>query len=79
MLTLTSPVDTWAHHLPAGAKLLALCVFTAALFALKNPVLLAIAALIVITAALSCGRIFAQASLRLLRPLSFFIDRKSVV
>lgn len=32
MLTLTSPVETWMHRPAAGGKLLALCLFTAALF-----------------------------------------------
>jgi biotin transport system permease protein len=32
MLTLTSPVETWAHRLPAGLKLAALAVATTGLF-----------------------------------------------
>ena len=73
MLTLTSPVRTWAHPLPAGAKLLALCGFTVLLFALKTPAMLALAAAFVAALIAVCGRDFAAASLRLLRPLGFFI------
>ncbi len=72
MLTLTSPVETWAHPLPAGAKLLALCGFTVVLFALKTPALLALAAGGVAAIIAVCGRDFAQTSLRLLGPLWFF-------
>jgi len=32
MISLTSPVETWAHHWPAGLKLALLCVSTVALF-----------------------------------------------
>ena len=73
MLTLTSPVDTWAHPFPAGVKLAGLTVVTTGLFLLKTPVPLAI--VLAATAALyaSCGTIFAQAGLRLLRPLWPFI------
>ena len=41
MLTLTSPVETPFHRLPAGAKLGALCLFTALLFHLNSPLPLA--------------------------------------
>ncbi len=73
MLTLTSPVKTWAHPLPAAAKLLALCLFTVVVFSLKTPVQVGFAVLAVVTAFAPCGRIFALTSLRLLRPLWFFI------
>jgi len=43
MLTLTSPVDTWLHHVPAGAKLCALAAGTFGLFALHDPFALAFA------------------------------------
>ncbi|SMX42432.1 energy-coupling factor transporter transmembrane component T family protein [Actibacterium lipolyticum] len=33
MISLTSPVETWAHRWPAGAKLAGLCVATMVLFA----------------------------------------------
>jgi hypothetical protein len=37
MLTLTSPVETWAHRLPAGLKLAALAVATTGLFLTGSP------------------------------------------
>ena len=73
MLTLTSPVNTWAHPVPAGAKLLVLCGFTALLFALKQPLMLSVAFGGVAVLIASCGANFARASARLLRPLWFFI------
>ncbi|MFX0546526.1 CbiQ family ECF transporter T component [Roseovarius sp. S1116L3] len=36
MISLTSPVETRAHHWPAGAKLAALCAATMALFAMGS-------------------------------------------
>jgi biotin transport system permease protein len=73
MLTLTSPVETWAHELPAGAKLAALCGATIGLFALNSPLPLAIAALAAILLVLSGGAIFAKTALRHLRPLWPFV------
>lgn len=73
MLTLTSPVETWAHGLPAGAKLLALCAFTVLLFWLKSPVHLGLAFFTIVAANMSCGPTFAKASFRPMRPLWFFI------
>lgn len=73
MLTLTSPVEIWAHRLPAGAKLAALGLATLGLFALSSPgALLAAAAL---TAGMICtgGWRFAAASLAMLRPLVPFV------
>lgn len=37
MISLTSPIETWAHRIPAGAKLLALSGLTVALFATDRP------------------------------------------
>lgn len=69
MLTLTSPVETPFHRLPAGAKLGALCLFTALLFHLNSPLPLA-ALLAALTALhLTQGGTFAAHALRLLRPL----------
>jgi biotin transport system permease protein len=73
MLTLTSPIETWAHRRSAGLKLAALCGFTLVLFALKSPVLLAGAALCTIALIASAGRHFAHESARMLRPLLPFI------
>ncbi len=66
MLTLTSPIETYAHRIPASAKMAAFVMLTVLLFALPNPWLLAlpVAALI-----LSCGPKFALQSLKNLRPL----------
>ena len=36
MISLTSPVETWAHRWPAGVKLGLLCVATVGLFAVQN-------------------------------------------
>lgn len=69
MLTLTSTVETWAHPLPAGIKLLALAGITAGLFALTTPASLALAALAVAALVTSGGRSFAGESLTMLRPL----------
>lgn len=69
MLTLTSPIEIWAHRLPAGAKLMALALGTVGLFALNGPLPLALAALAVAGLVASGGRIFATESLKMLRPL----------
>ncbi|MBA3911433.1 MAG: ABC transporter permease [Rhodobacter sp.] len=73
MLTLTSPVEIWAHRLPAGLKLAALALGTMGLFALQAP--LPLAATAAATAALyaSGGTRFATTGLRLMRPLWPFV------
>lgn len=73
MLTLTSPQMTWAHPLPAGAKMAALCLWTVVLFHLDTPAPLALAALATAALPLSCGLPFALTSARLLRPLWPFV------
>lgn len=73
MLTLTSPVETWAHRLPAGPKLGALAATTVLLFALKSPLALAPAATLVVAIIATGGHRFARASLHMLRPLLPFI------
>lgn len=73
MLTLTSPVEIWAHRLPAGVKLAALCGFTVLLFALKTPLTLALAAAAVGVVIASGGVTFATTSLKMLRPLWPFV------
>lgn len=73
MLTLTSPVETWAHRLPAGAKLAALCLATIGLFALRSPLPLAVAAVLTLGLIGSGGRVFAATALRHLRPLWPFV------
>ena len=73
MLTLTSPIETWAHRWPAGVKLGLLCLWTALLFQITAPLWLALAALAVLGLMASCGTGFLQSALRLLRPLWPFI------
>jgi biotin transport system permease protein len=73
MLTLTSPVETWAHRLPAGAKLAALAVATTGLFLIVAPPVLAVALGATFLLYLTGGTGFALAGLRLLRPLWPFI------
>ena len=43
MISLTSPVETWAHRVPAGVKLAALSLATVGLFAVQDPWPLALA------------------------------------
>ena len=73
MLTLTSPVDIWAHRLPATPKILALCLATVVLFALKSPGALALAGLGMAALTASGGRAFALHALQMLRPLLPFV------
>jgi biotin transport system permease protein len=73
MLTLTSPVETWAHPLPAGAKLVAVAVGTTALFLVASPPVLATAACAVAALYLSAGVRFARAGLWQLWPLWPFV------
>ena len=73
MLTLTSPIDTWAHSCRAGPKLAALCGFTLVLFALTSPLWLGLCALLTAGAIASAGRRFGLESARMLRPLLPFV------
>lgn len=73
MLTLTSPVETWAHRLPAGLKLGLLALATTGLFLLDRPLWLAGAALATAGLYGSAGPRFARTGLRLLRPLWPFL------
>ncbi|MBC7737502.1 MAG: energy-coupling factor transporter transmembrane protein EcfT [Candidatus Saccharibacteria bacterium] len=73
MLTLTSPVETWAHRVPAGVKLALLCLGTVLLYALTSPAALSVAALAVLALLASGGALFLTTALRLLRPLWPFI------
>lgn len=69
MLTLTSPVDIWAHRLPAGVKLAALAGATLTLFWMTTPAQQALALVAVVALTLSGGMRFAHAGARMLRPL----------
>lgn len=73
MLTLTSPIETPLHRLPAGVKLAVLCATTVLLFALASPQALAAALAAVAALYLANGRAFARQGLRLLRPLWLFV------
>lgn len=73
MLTLTSPVETPLHRLPAGLKLAALAIFTLVLFRLSSPLPLAGAAALVAALHLPWGRTFAAHAARMLRPLWPFV------
>ena len=68
MLTLTSPVKTWAHGLRAGVKLGAMCLWTVAVLRMDG-VWLAGASGLVVALAASGGRVFFAQWLALLRPL----------
>ena len=73
MLTLTSPVKTWAHSLPAAGKLAALALATTALFLVDAPWVLTAAATAVAGLYLSAGSGFARTGLRQLSPLWPFV------
>lgn len=73
MLTLTSPVETWAHRLPAGLKLALLAGVTTGLFLAASPGVLALAFAATGALYLTAGRHFALTGLRLLWPLWPFV------
>ncbi|MCX7286297.1 MAG: energy-coupling factor transporter transmembrane protein EcfT [Rhodobacterales bacterium] len=73
MLTLTSPVEIWAHRLPAGLKLAAIALATTVLFALQAPVLLALAAAATVGLYATGGARFLWAGVRLVWPLWPFV------
>ena len=73
MLTLTSPVETWAHRRPAGGKLAALAVATTGLFLVGSPLVLAAAFLATGALYLTGGLQFAATGLRQLWPLWPFV------
>ncbi len=73
MLTLTSPVETWAHRMRADVKLALLAVATTGLFVLGSPLALAAVLGVMVGLYLSGGTDFAIAGLRLLRPLWPFV------
>lgn len=73
MLSLTSPVQTRWHPVPAAIKMAALCLMTLVLFSARS-IWLPTALLIVVGCMyLSGGRVFALHGLRMLRPLVPFI------
>lgn len=73
MISLTSPVETRAHHWPAGLKLGLLCGVTTGLLLTDRP-WLHVAALIAVLALYALpGRLFLRAGLRSLRVLLPFV------
>lgn len=68
MLTLTSPHKTWAHSLPAGAKLAALCLWTGLVLHLTG-LSLWLASATVLALVATGGSTFATSWARMLRPL----------
>ena len=73
MISLTSPVETWAHGWPAGAKLAALCVATMVLFAAEGAVFHAAALFGGIVLYALPGQVFLKAGLRRLTVLWPFL------
>ncbi|MGL4236825.1 energy-coupling factor transporter transmembrane component T family protein [Tabrizicola sp.] len=73
MLTLTSPVETWAHGLHAGLKLGFLALATTGLFVLKDPLHLGLATIATAALYATGGGRFAVTGLRLLYPLWPFV------
>lgn len=73
MISLTSPVESWAHHVPAGVKLVALSASTVALFALQDPAWLGLTLVGVAALVLSAGWRFALSAMRSLRILGPFL------
>lgn len=72
MLTLTSPVETRLHQLPAGLKLALLALFAIALTLLPVGGLV-LAAAAVLALYLAQGMVFARHGLRMIRPLWPFL------
>lgn len=73
MLTLTSPVETPWHRVAAPLKLALLAIWTAGLFWVTSPVVLALALVLVATLHAPGGTLFVRHALRMLRPLWPFI------
>lgn len=73
MISLTSPVETWAHRIPAGVKLLALSALTVALFLSDRPGWQAGWLVATLALYLSAGRTFLRQGLRHLRMLWPFL------
>lgn len=76
MISLTSPVETWAHRIPAGAKLLALSGLTLGLFLTDRPEVLATSLLAIAALYRSAGTVFLRQGaghLRMLWPFLLLI------
>lgn len=73
MLTLTSPHETWLHNVPAGWKLLLLCLATVLLFRIGTAAVLVAVLAGVALVYLGFGRTFLRHGLGMLRPLLPFV------
>lgn len=69
MIALTWPHPTPLHRLPAGAKLLALVVWTATVMMIDRPEVLAACLALTLSVYGLCGTGFLRAGLRVLRPV----------
>ncbi len=73
MLTLTSPVETWAHRVRPGVKLALLAVWTLGIFWLQTPLTMALAFAAMLGLVASGGSVFLARSITILRPLWPFV------
>lgn len=73
MLTLTSPVETWLHRVPAGVKLALLCLATICLFDVDQPLILTGVLSAIAVLYLCFGWLFFQHGAGMLRPLLPFV------
>jgi biotin transport system permease protein len=73
MLTLTSPIETPFHRIPAGVKLAALCAFTIWLFAAHGTLPLTLSLAAVVAGYATGGPLFMATGARMLWPLWPFI------
>lgn len=69
MLALTSPIRTWLHPLPAGAKMAALPLVAGGAMWLDRPLPLLAVLAVVTVVYLSCGWRFLRSGLRVMRPI----------
>ncbi|MDE4172853.1 energy-coupling factor transporter transmembrane component T [Phaeobacter sp. PT47_59] len=69
MISLTSPLETWAHRVPVGWKLAALSGATLMLFSLQSIILQVAALTLALMLYLSAGSLFARSGLKTLRIL----------
>lgn len=73
MISLTSPVETWAHRWPAAVKLGALCAVSTGLFLSDSFLVHLVALKLVLTLYAAPGRAFLGAGLRSLRVVLPFV------
>ncbi|WP_138470016.1 CbiQ family ECF transporter T component [Poseidonocella sp. HB161398] len=73
MLSLTSEIRTPLHAIGPGPKLAALAIASVAIFSIASPALMLLPVAVSAALYLSCGRRFARAGLRSLRPLWPFL------